>query len=98
MNQYNPLIMKTRSIDESAGDRGNIYHDYLNYIEGLSEIKNISYMINCVLQKTNDNIFVVPFDAVFPDSDNGESLAQIVKQGSYFPLCTNRGIYTSRGC
>jgi len=34
MNRYATESVRTRSIDESAVDRGNLYHDYLSYMEG----------------------------------------------------------------
>jgi hypothetical protein len=92
MNQYKLFCTQVRSADEASIDQGNFYHDYLSYFEGLSAVKNITYLIRCVFQKTHDNIFVAPFDAVFPNSDDGRSLAKLLA-GSYYPfLCT--GAYT----
>ncbi len=84
MNRYTPVITKVRSIDESAVDRGNLYHDYLSYMEGLSEARDITYLIRAILRKSSDTIFVVPYDAVFPE-DDGLSLARLLA-GSYRPF------------
>lgn len=88
MNRYTPLAIKVRSIDETAVDRGNLYHDYLSYMEGLNEAKNITYLIRAILKKTSDTIFVVPYDAVFPEND-GLSLAQLLA-GSYRPFLATK--------
>lgn len=84
MNRYHPMSIKIYQFDESAVDKGNIYHDYLNYMVGLSEIKNITYFIRAIFKKTSDMVFVVPYDAVLPE-DDGLSLARLLA-GSYHPF------------
>jgi len=91
MNGYDPLKLTVRAFDESSVDKGNFYHDYLSYMSGLSEIQNISHIIRVVLRKTSPTIFVVPYDAVMPESE-GHSLAQLLA-GSYRPFLAT-GAYT----
>ena len=91
MNGYKPLDVKVRAVDEKSVDKGNLYHDYLDYMGGLREVKNITHLIRAVVRKTASSIFVVPFDAVFPDNA-GHSLAQLLA-GSYHPFITT-GAYT----
>jgi hypothetical protein len=92
MNQYNIITTKIRSIDEALLDKGNLYHDYLSYFEGLSDIANNSYIIRAIFQKTTSSLFVPPYDAVFPNTDDGKSLATLLA-GSYLPFIKT-GAYT----
>jgi hypothetical protein len=85
MNSYKVLNIRTRKVNELTHDRGNFFHDYLDYIEGLRDIQQISYMINAVLKKQTVNPFIVPFDAIFPNSDSGRSLARLI-YGSFYPF------------
>lgn len=66
-------------------DQGNFYHDYLGYMNGLSEIKNISALVTAVFKKKSNQIFVIPYDAVFSDDPEGLSLARLLV-GSYNPF------------
>lgn len=84
MNQYKVESISTLKVEESLNDSGNFYHDYLSYIIGLNEIKDISYLITAIFRKTKQNFFIVPYDPVLPN-DEGESLAQLLV-GSYYPF------------
>jgi hypothetical protein len=55
MNSYKSISIRTRVCDEAAMDRGNFYHDYLNYMQGLESAVNISYLITVVIQKKQVN-------------------------------------------
>lgn len=93
MNQYSVKHMAIRQEVESNYEKGNFYHDYLSYMKGLKNIKNISYIINSVLEKQTNFPFVIPYDAVFPNTDGGESLASLML-GSYHPFLKT-GAYSS---
>jgi hypothetical protein len=92
MNSYQVHSARARTIDESALDRGNFHHDYLDYIEGLREIRNVSSLMTAVLQKRTNWPFVIPFDAVFEDDGQGHGLANLLL-GSYHPFIAT-GAYT----
>ncbi len=92
MNAYKIHRIAVRRCDESTMDRGNVFHDYLRYIEGLSEISGISYLITAVLGKVGSWPFVVPYDAVFNDDKAGTALAALLV-GSYHPFLAT-GAYT----
>jgi hypothetical protein len=94
MNSYKALSVRTRTCDESAMDRGNFFHDYLDYMEGLRNIVGVSSLITAVLEKKTSWPFVVPFDAVFNDDKRGLSLAQLLI-GSYRPFVAT-GAYTEQ--
>jgi hypothetical protein len=85
MNGYKAHSVRARICDESAMDRGNFFHDYLDYIEGLRNIVGVSSLITAVLEKRTSWPFVVPFDAVFNDDREGHALAQLLI-GSYRPF------------
>ena len=89
MNSYKSISVRTRLCDEAAMDRGNFYHDYLNYMQGLVNAVNISYLITVVIQKKTSQPFIVPFDAVFNDDKYGHSLAQLLL-GSYYPFISTK--------
>lgn len=92
MNSYQVHGTRARKVDESALDRGNFHHDYLDYIEGLRDIRNVSSLITAILQKRTNWPFVVPFDAVFDDDGQGHGLANLLL-GSYHPFIAT-GAYT----
>lgn len=94
MNGYKALSVRARTCDESAMDRGNFFHDYLDYMEGLRNIVGVSSLITTVLEKSTSWPFVVPFDAVFNDDKRGLSLAQLLI-GSYRPFVAT-GAYTEQ--
>ena len=89
MNGYKAHSVRARTVAESAMDRGNFFHDYLGYIEGLQNIVDVSSIITAVLEKQSDYAFIVPFDAVFNDDASGSSLAQLL-MGSYFPFLATK--------
>src|SRR5687768_14252549 len=92
MNGYVAQSIRTRRCDEREMDRGNFFHDYLSYIEGLGAITGISYLITAVLRKDTSWPFVVPYDAVFADDKEGKALASLLT-GSYHPFVAT-GAYT----
>lgn len=94
MNGYKAHSVRARTCDESAMDRGNFFHDYLDYMEGLRNIVGVSSLITTVLEKKTSWPFVVPFDAVFNDDKRGLSLAKLLI-GSYHPFVTT-GAYTEQ--
>jgi hypothetical protein len=85
MNSYHVERIVTRQCAEAAVDRGNFFHDYLDYMEGLGSITEISYLITTVLRKGDNWPFVVPYDAVFDNDRHGVALAKLVL-GSYYPF------------
>ena len=92
MNGYKAQSVRVRTCDESAMDRGNFFHDYLDYMEGLGSIVGVSFLITSDLMKKSSWPFVVPFDAVFNDDGPGKSLASLMV-GSYRPFVAT-GAYT----
>lgn len=94
MNDYKGHSVRVRTCDESAMDRGNFFHDYLDYMGGLRNIVGVSSLITAVLEKKTSQPFVTPFDAVFSDDEQGVEVAKLLL-GSYLPyLCT--GAYTEK--
>jgi SAM-dependent methyltransferase len=77
MNAYERIASSVRSADESSIDPGNFYHDYMSYIRGLDQARNISWMIRMILRKIHLRTFVPPYDAVLPASD-GEKEANLI--------------------
>lgn len=94
MNGYKAHRVNVRTCDESSMDRGNFYHDYLDYMKGLGAIRNVSSLITTVLEKRGEWPFIVPYDAVFGDDDRGLALAGLLA-GSYHPF-VKTGAYTER--
>jgi len=92
MNGYRTLSVRARRCDEGAMDRGNFYHDYLGYMEGLADLRQVSSLITAVLQKAGSAPFVVPYDAVFDNDPQGHALASLLA-GSYRPFLAT-GAYT----
>jgi len=92
MNAYQVQRIAVRRCDESSIDPGNIFHDYLRYMEGLSEVRGISHLITAVLRKAGRWPFVVPYDAVLGDDKAGTALAALLA-GSYRPFLAT-GAYT----
>jgi hypothetical protein len=92
MNGYKAHRVGVRTCDESSMDRGNFYHDYLDYMKGLDAIRGVSSLITTVLEKRGEWPFIVPYDAVFGDDDRGLALAGLLA-GSYHPF-VRTGAYT----
>jgi hypothetical protein len=91
MNQYERISSSVRRSDESSVDRGNFYHDYMSYFEGLEQARDISWMIRMVLRKAHRRAFIPPYDAVLPES-NGEKEANLVL-GALYPFIKT-GVWT----
>lgn len=85
MNSYGVQNVRVRKINESMYDRGNFFHTYLNYMEGLENVENNSCLLTAILKKQSDKIFIIPYDAIIPDSDLGQSLAALL-YGSFYPF------------
>ena len=94
MNGYKAHSVRARTVDETALDRGNFFHDYLDYMEGLRQLVNVSSLITVVLEKATSWPFVVPFDAVFDDDASGQALTTLLV-GSYRPFVAT-GAYTEQ--
>jgi SAM-dependent methyltransferase len=91
MNAYERISSVVRRVDESSIDRGNFYHDYMSYLEGLDRAQNISWMIRMILRKVHARVFIPPYDAVLPES-NGEKEANLI-HGALYPF-VRTGVWT----
>lgn len=93
MNAYELVDSAVRRTDESVVDQGNFYHDYLGYIKGLGDVRNISCMIRFVVRKKGNRVFIPPYDAVLPESD-GSKEANLV-MGALYPFVATGAISQS---
>ena len=92
MNGYEVLSADARSVDDVEGDM-NFYGDHLDYINGLKDARNITWMISIAFRKSGYSAFVPPMDAVLPDSDG--SLEAKLIAASILPLVAS-GAWTEK--
>lgn len=90
-NSYELVNAAVTRTDETQLDQGNFYHDYLTYMKGLGDMKDISAMMRFVVRKTGDRVFIPPFDAVLPASDGSKEAKLIL--GSLYPFIMT-GVWT----
>ena len=87
MNSYELICSRLCKIAEASCDPGNFYHAYLSYMEGLENVRDVSYLIRVVVRKTQARTFIPPYDAVLPESEDGDEARLVL--GSLYPfVCT----------
>lgn len=92
MNGYEVMSADARKVDDVDNDM-NFYGDHLDYINGLKDARNITWMVSIAFRKGGSAAFVPPIDAVLPDSDG--SLEADLIASSILPLVAS-GAWTER--
>lgn len=61
LNGYEPISASVREVPEVPGDP-NLFHESLGFIDGIKNVRNVTWMIRIAMRKTADRVFVPPFD------------------------------------
>jgi len=90
MNQYKVEDVRTRATSPTVSSAGNFFHSYLSYMKGLEAITSDSHLITAILRKGGTATFVVPYDVVLQNKEEGRAIAKILV-GSYWPFLATGG-------